>query len=156
VYPTVTLTGPRQSWKSILLKDAFREYKYGLACSLLYIKGPTQVTTHFLRGGLFENLVINNFVKDAYNKGGNPNITFWRDSTGNEVDLLIKTGDKQNAYEIKSGATYSQDYFKGIKTWAKLSGAIPEQCFAIYNGKQTMKTSFGKLIPWNAYRHSVI
>ncbi len=125
-------------------------YDTGLACSLLDIKEPAQVTTHFLRGGLFENLVINNFVKNAYNKGENPNITFWRDSTGNEVDLLIKTGDKQNAYEIKSGATYSQDYFKGIKIWAKLSGALPEQCFAIYNGKQTMKTSFGKLIPWNA------
>lgn len=43
----------------------------GLACSLLDIKSAGQVVTHFLRGGLFENLVINEFVKEAYNKGGN-------------------------------------------------------------------------------------
>ena len=79
----------------------------------------------FLRGGLFENLVINEFIKEAYNKGAEPNLTFWRDSTGNEIDLLRTEGGKQYAYEIKSGATYSPDFFKGISKWAKLSGLRP-------------------------------
>lgn len=124
-------------------------YDTGLACSLLDIKTAEQVSTHFLRGGLFENLVINEFVKESLNKGEEPDLTFWRDSTGNEVDLLQTTGSKQNAYEIKSGATYSSDYFKGINKWAKLSGAIPEQCFAIYTGDKLIKTSNGEVIPWN-------
>ena len=123
-------------------------YDTGLACSLLDIRTAEQVSTHFLRGGLFENLVINEFVKQAYNKGEEPNLTFWRDSTGNEVDLLQYIDGKPYAYEIKSGATYSPDFFKGIAKWAKLSGANPEQCFAIYNGEKNMKTSAGEIIKW--------
>ena len=124
-------------------------YDTGLACSLLEIKSVEQVSTHFLRGGLFENLVINEFVKESLNKGEEPNLTFWRDSTGNEVDLLQKDGGKQKAYEIKSGATYSSDYFKGVSKWAKLSGAKPDQCFAIYAGDKSMKTSQGDVIMWD-------
>ena len=123
-------------------------YDTGLACSLLDIKSASQVSSHFLKGGLFENLVINEFVKDSLNKGGEANLTFWRDSTGNEVDLLQTVGGKQYAYEIKSGATYSSDYFKGIGKWAKLSGAVPEQCYAIYSGNKSIKTSLGEVVSW--------
>ncbi|NLI37336.1 MAG: ATP-binding protein [Bacteroidales bacterium] len=123
-------------------------YDTGLACSLLDIKSADQIAAHFLRGGLFENLVINEFVKEAYNRGENPDITFWRDSTGNEVDVLRYANGKQNAYEIKSGATFSPDFFKGISKWAKLSGASSEQCFAVYNGDKEMKTSNGTVLKW--------
>lgn len=123
-------------------------YDTGLACSLLDIRSPEQVSTHFLRGGLFENLIINDFIKKSYNKGEAPNLTFWRDSTGNEVDLLRTIEGKQYAYEIKSGATYSSDFFKNISKWAKLSGATPEQCSVIYNGDKDMKTSLGNVISW--------
>ena len=123
-------------------------YDTGLACSLLEIQNAEQISTHFLRGGLFENLVINEFIKEEYNKGAEPNLTFWRDSTGNEIDLLRTEGGKQYAYEIKSGATYSPDFFKGISKWAKLSGATPDQCFAIYNGDREMKTSLGEVLSW--------
>ena len=67
---------------------------------------------------MFEKLVINEFVKESYNRGVEPGLSFWRDSTGNEVDLLRMVGGKQYAYEIKSGATYSPDFFKGISKWA--------------------------------------
>lgn len=122
-------------------------YDTGLACSLLDIRNTAQVKTHFLRGGLFENLVINEFVKMAYNKGEDPNLSFWRDSTGNEVDLLLTEGGKQCAYEIKSGATYSTDFFKGISKWAKLSNTPSERCYTIYNG-ENIKTSQGDVLSW--------
>jgi len=121
----------------------------GLACSLLEIKEASQVASHFLRGGLFENLVINEFVKESINKGEEPLLSFWRDKTGNEVDLLQTIGHKQYAYEIKSGSTYSQDYFKGISFWTKLSGASTEQCSVIYTGDTLLKTSKGEVLPWN-------
>ena len=124
-------------------------YDTGLACSLLEIKSSLQISTHFLRGSLFENLVINEFVKESLNRGEEPNLSFWRDKTGNEVDLIQSVESRQNAFEIKSGNTFSQDYFKGIAFWAKLSGASPEQCFAIYAGEKSMKKSIGKVVSWN-------
>lgn len=124
-------------------------YDTGLASSLLEIDDAAQISTHYLRGGLFENLVINEFVKTSLHSGHEPQITFWRDSTGNEVDLLISEKGRQKAYEIKSGATYSSDDFKGIRVWATLSETQPEDCHIVYNGDRRLATSFGEVIPWN-------
>ena len=123
-------------------------YDTGLACSLLDIKTAEQVSTHFLRGGLFENLVVNEFIKSSYNVAAEPEFTFWRDSIGNEVDLLQYVGGKSHAYEIKSGATFSPEFFKGLLKWAKLSGATPENLSVIYAGEQDWNTKNGNVIAW--------
>lgn len=123
-------------------------YDTGLACSLLSIIQTEQISTHFLRGALFENLVINEFVKKNLNAGLDPQLTFWRDKTGYEVDLLEQIGEKQTGYEIKSGATYSADYFKGLRYWANHANANAEQCNVIYTGEKSLETSFGKVIKW--------
>ena len=123
-------------------------YDTGLACSLLGIQSAEQLDTHFLRGGLFENMVVNDFVKQAWNQGCETDLRFWRDSQGNEVDLLVYDSDSVEAYEIKSGATYNDEYFNSISKWAKLSGIDVEHLHVIYGGKQEMLTSRGKLIAW--------
>ena len=123
-------------------------YDTGLACSLLEIKSASQVATHYLRGGLFENMVINEFIKSAYNKGETPELTFWRDSVGTEVDLLNYVDGKAEAYEIKSGATFSADYFRDLTKWSKLSGVGAEGCHVIYGGESKLKTSNGEVRPW--------
>jgi predicted AAA+ superfamily ATPase len=127
-------------------------YDTGLACSLLDIKSAEQVASHFLRGGLFENMVVNEFVKDALNNGAEPELTFWRDKTGNEIDLLRRDDNRQIAYEIKSGATLSSDYFANLGLWARLSGADAEQCNVIYGGEKSMKTSQGAVLSWVSLR----
>ena len=111
----------------------------GLACSLLEIKDAKQVESHYLKGGLFENYVINLFMKKAINKGETPQLSFWRDNKGNEVDLLETIEGKQFAYEIKSGKTYSSDYANSLKYWAGLSSADAEHCNIVYGGEQKLK-----------------
>jgi len=123
-------------------------YDTGLACSLLNIIQTEQIATHFLRGSLFENLVINEFIKKNLNVGHEPQLSFWRDKTGNEVDLLEQTGGIQVGYEIKSGATYSTESFKGLRYWANHSNAKAEQCNVIFTGDKSLETSFGKVISW--------
>ncbi len=120
----------------------------GLACSLLGLTSAEQVRTHFLRGGLFENLVLNEFVKKGYNRGTEADLSFWRDSTGNEVDLLENIGGKEFAYEIKSGATFSPDYFKGLVKWATLSGAEPDRLSVVYAGDTNLTTKNGHVVGW--------
>lgn len=123
-------------------------YDTGLACSLLDIKTADQVSTHFLRGGLFENMVINRFIKEAWNNAQQENLFFWRDSKGVEIDLLVEDAQQTTAYEIKSGATFSDDYFKGLTKWAALSGTPSDRLNVIYGGDTALTTSKGKLIPW--------
>lgn len=122
-------------------------YDTGLACSLLGIESAEQLDTHFLRGGLFENMVVNQFIKQSLNAGGRPDLTFWRDSTGLEVDLIRTNGLTQSAYEIKSGSTFHPDYFKGLQKWSGLSGTPPENLAVIYGGDTALQTSTGAVLP---------
>ena len=124
-------------------------YDTGLACSLLDIKKAEQVSTHFLKGGLFENLVIVEFLKHYYNQGLAPDLTFFRDSSGNEIDLIDNVDGKQLAYEVKAGATFSPDYFKGIVKWQSFSGYPSDNCTVVYTGEQAMNTSNGKVINYS-------
>ena len=123
-------------------------YDTGVACSLLNITQAEQIATHFLRGALFENLVINEFVKKSLNTGQEPQLSFWRDKTGNEVDLIEQIAGKQYGYEIKSGATYTNEYFKGLRYWANHSHTETDACNVIYTGDKSLKTSFGNVISW--------
>ncbi len=127
-------------------------YDTGLACALLGIRSAMQVNTHYLRGALFENLVINEFVKTSLHRGQEPILSFWRDKTGLEIDLMRYCGEETEVYEIKSSATYSSDFFKNLSKWAKLSGATPEQCHVIYDGEMDLTTTEGQVHTWETLR----
>jgi predicted AAA+ superfamily ATPase len=64
---------------------------------------------------------------------------FWRNNAGNEIDLLIKKQGRRFPVEIKSGQTISEDYFKGIKYWEKMTK--DEGGFLIYGGNMYQKRS---------------
>lgn len=125
-------------------------YDTGLACSLLELRSPAELASHYLRGGLFENMVVNEFLKSFFNRGREPSMSFWRDSTGNEVDLLVSEAGVQRAFEMKSGATFSGDYFKGLNFWSRLSGADSSRKSVIFAGENPMTTSDGSVVPWNS------
>ena len=124
-------------------------YDTGLACSLLEIKEAYQLENHYLNGGLFENHVINQFMKAAYNNGEEPHLSFWRDSKGNEIDLIDSKEAKQCAYEIKSAKTFSTDFTQGLHYWAKLSSADYSQCNIVYAGDRTIQMNDCKLLTLN-------
>ena len=74
----------------------------GLAAYLLDIDSPATMNRDKMRGHLFENMVILNFLKESYNSGRPGTMYFYRDSNGNEIDLLVKNGSRYDCYEIKS------------------------------------------------------
>ncbi|WP_099291489.1 ATP-binding protein [Butyricimonas sp. Marseille-P3923] len=89
-------------------------YDTGLAAYLLEIENETQLKTHPLRGALFENMVINEAMKNRFNQGKPANLYFYRDNAQKEVDLLHKKANNFYAYEIKSSKTFHPDFMKGI------------------------------------------
>lgn len=97
-------------------------YDTGLALALLGIENVPQLSLSPYRGNLFENLVIVEFLKNRYNKGKTNNLSFWRDNTGNEIDLIMESGKILHPVEIKSGKTVSEDYFRNLRFWKKLTG----------------------------------
>ena len=97
--------------KRLVKSPKFYFYDVGLASYLIGIQNADQVTTHPLRGALFENLVVAEALKHRFNRGRDFNLSFFRDSRGLECDLLYETGRGIHAIEIKSGATVASDYF---------------------------------------------
>lgn len=108
-------------------------YDSGLLCYLLGIEQPSQLDTHPLRGAVFENIAVTEMVKNRYNIAKEPNIYFYRENSGREVDIIEETPDGLNIYEVKAGATFQTDFTKNIKYLQKLLPNI-RTAAVIYNG----------------------
>lgn len=116
-------------------------YDVGLASFLLGIETEQQMRRDPLRGSLFENLVVIEFLKYRWNRGLRSNLHFYRDSKGNEVDLLYSIGSELAPVEIKAGATIVPDYFKGLKRFAALSSESIPATAVVYGGSQKQERS---------------
>lgn len=95
-------------------------YDVGLVCFLLGIKTAQQVETHPLRGQIFENMVVCEFLKQQYNQGQDSNIYFYRDKGQHEVDLIQEDGINLSAYEIKLSANIHIDFYKNLQYFRTL------------------------------------
>lgn len=120
----------------------------GLVASLVGMTDPQQMNLHYLRGGLFENMVVMEMVKRCYAKGLEPQMYFWRDTNQNEVDLLVEEGTQLFAYEIKSGATVQPDFFKGLNRFAEMSGLPTSQLNVVYGGDESLHLSSASCLSW--------
>ncbi|MFH1198083.1 MAG: ATP-binding protein [bacterium] len=121
----------------------------GLASSFLNIKNSEQAESHFLKGGLFENLILLEVLKFFVNKGENPQLYFWRDNHGNEIDLIFEMNNVTYAIEIKAGGTISNTFFKGLDYFEKITAGSPLKKIIIYGGDQFQERKAGFVIPWN-------
>ncbi|MBI5331390.1 MAG: ATP-binding protein [Betaproteobacteria bacterium] len=120
----------------------------GLACWLLGIRTPEQVIRDPLLGGLFENLVVMEALKDRFNRGESGEMYFYRDTNGNEVDLLIPAGRRFHAVEIKAGATVNPDYFRGLAALSRAFPDVLEDGRVVYGGEQEQTRSEWSVHSW--------
>ena len=132
----VTLLPPyfENSRKRLTKTPKLYFYDTGLAAYLLSIENEQQLAHDKMRGHLFENMVVMEFVKNAYNKGKSGNLSFYRDSNGTEIDLLVAKGGSYTAIEIKSAQTYNSEFEKGLTSASpELESKIAEKAI-IYAG----------------------
>jgi len=123
-------------------------YDTGLACSLLRLRSSSELDLHFARGALFENFVVNEVLKNHLNRGLRPNLYFWAESSGYEIDLIVETGTGIYPIEIKSADTIRPDFFKNLEQFQKVSQTAAENCFLVYAGDQQQDRSQAKVRRW--------
>jgi uncharacterized protein len=123
-------------------------YDVGLATWLQNIQTAEQLALHPSRGALFETWVISELLKYRYNAALSSNLYFWRDNTGNEVDLLIERGDGLFPIEIKSGQTVANDFFKGLEKYTSYAGKEVKGSALVYGGSQSQKREKVDVISW--------
>lgn len=123
-------------------------YDTGLACSLLGITSEQELSTHYMRGNLFESFVLSEFMKYQFNKDQRPNIYFWRDSQGHEIDGVIERASDLIPVEIKAGKTINTSFFDGLNYWNDLAASNVEKSFLIYGGLEKYTRKGINILGW--------
>ena len=121
-------------------------YDVGLASHLIGIEHAGQMSTHPLRGPLFENAVVVEALKYRFNRGHRSNLSFFRDTRGLECDLLYENGNGIGAIEIKAGATIASDYFYALNRIAKVLPQISAKA-VVYGGADRQSRRDGQVVP---------
>jgi hypothetical protein len=107
----------------------------GLVAWLLGINSPEQIARDPLFGGLFENMVVVEALKQRLNSGEMPELYFLRDSQGLEADLVLRANhERLIPVEIKAGSTWSKDFCKNLLKLRKLSPKF-DSGYVIYSGE---------------------
>lgn len=126
-------------------------YDVGLMCWLLGIREIEQIAAHPLRGHIFETLIVSEYMKGYLNRGEGAPIYFWRDSNGNEVDLLVEVGTRLMPIEIKSGQTVNNDFFTGLRRWMEIAGEQAESPTLIYGGAESYGHDGVNVVSWEEF-----
>ncbi len=134
--------------KRIIKTPKLYFYDSGLAAWLLSIQTPEQINTHPLKGALFESFIISEFFKNRFNKGLRANYFFWRDRSGNEIDLLAEQGNTLRPFDIKSGKTVTREFSKGLKRWIAIAKGKAVDPTLIYGGDMSLKQDDIHFFAW--------
>jgi hypothetical protein len=86
----------------------------GTLCYLVGLKDPAHAASGPMGGAILETLVISEITKTLLHRGIEPQIYFWRTSTGAEVDLLVETGGEIVPLEVKLSSTPKPSMAAGI------------------------------------------
>jgi len=135
--------------KRLVKQQKLYFYDTGIACALLRIQDERQIGTHYMKGALFENLIINEFIKYNFNKGNRQYPYFWQDNHGREVDCLLEDGDELSAIEMKSAKTIDNSFFDNLKFWYDLTNTSPDNGYVVYGGEKSYQTNLGTYVSWN-------
>lgn len=122
----------------------------GLLCYLLRIQSPEDLRLHASRGAIFESFVISELTKSFLHQGREPDLYFWRDSAGHEIDAVIDRGRDRLAVEIKSAQTVVPDFFVGIDFWRKLLGDPEAPAALIHGGERSYRRNGVTVYSWSS------
>lgn len=124
----------------------------GLLCFLLGIRSPEQIAQHPLRGAIFETWCVSELRKRRLNQGLTPDMYFYRDHKGEELDLVIEDGTSLELIEIKSGQTIAADFFATIEAlapiFARQPGIADVKKTMIYGGTTAPSRGGTRVIGW--------
>ena len=121
----------------------------GVLCFLLSIRHADELRAHPLRGEIFETFIIGEYYKRIAHIGESSPLYFWRDKTGNEIDMIVDFGTRLLPVEIKSAKTFSPSFRDGVNRWLKLKGNAATEGKIIYTGDRIIgKNDAIQVVPW--------
>jgi len=133
--------------KRLLKTPKLYFFDTGLLCYLLGLSDVTKLRAYDKYGVIFENFIIAEKTKYKAHRQKNPDMFFFRDSNGLEVDLLEVEGmEGTEMTELKSGKTFKSEFLTNMK---KLKAIDPSlKINLIYDGAENVTLTDYKVKNW--------
>ena len=110
-------------------------YDTGLPTYLLGIENSIQLVSHPLKGALFENMAVAELMNRRLNSGKDPNLSFYRERNGKEIDILQSSAEGIRAFEVKSAVSFHPEFLKNLEYLKKVLPDPPVSSTVIYDGE---------------------
>ncbi|MBK7129383.1 MAG: ATP-binding protein [Crocinitomicaceae bacterium] len=101
--------------KRVIKSPKLYFYDTGVLCHLLGIRSASALASSRHYGEIFENFIVTEIVKNRKNHEQSGDVFFFRDSVGNEVDVVIDRGDSLVPIEIKSARRINSGDLRGVR-----------------------------------------
>ncbi len=110
----------------------------GTLCYLVDLKDAEHAMSGPMGGAIFETAVVSEVIRRLSGRGEQPQLYFWRTSTGVEVDLIVETAGKLIPIEIKISATPDRSMARNIVSFRKDLYGQSEKGFVVHPGDVTL------------------
>jgi hypothetical protein len=138
----------RNLGKRLVKAPRLHFYDTGLAGWLAGVGHAQALELSALRGPLFESWVVSEVMKHRFNHLVDAACHFFRDSNGNEIDLVIELEGRTMAVEVKSGATLAGDWFRGLHRFAGVVRDV--QPVLVYGGEGGFEREGVTVLGWRS------
>jgi uncharacterized protein len=146
-----TLTGrflpafQKRPKRRIILSPKFYYFDIGLTNYLLKRGNIRKGSESF--GHAFEHLIYHEIYSYSHYSGFDYPLSFWRTTTGNEVDFIL--GDHEVAIEVKASEMAHTKHLKGLKTFT--GEYTVKKSILISNDPEPRKTGEINIMPWRHF-----
>ena len=119
----------------------------GLLCHLLRLDTKEELLLSSYKGAVVESFAVAELLKQRLNAGKKPNLTFYRDSKGFEVDA-IADWKKSFAIEIKSTSQLESKMSANVRKYSEMSKNEKVKTAVFYLGNISMNINGTDYVSW--------
>ena len=110
----------------------------GTLCHLTGLRDPDHAASGPMSGQIMETAILSEIVRTLTHRGIDPQIYFWRTSTGKEVDFIIESEGKLIPVEVKQTSTPRPAMAGSIKTFMSDAGNRVENGYVVNMGNMRL------------------
>jgi predicted AAA+ superfamily ATPase len=122
----------------------------GLLCHLLRIHTREELILSQYKGHVTETFAIYELLKERFNQGRPPELSFYRDKNGLEVDAIAQWNTKV-AIEVKSSTRPNAEFQKNLMKFVKLDEKNTYETKVFYLGDRLFTINGTDYVPWQKW-----
>jgi len=122
----------------------------GLLCHLLRIHTREELILSPYKGHVTETFAINELLKERFNQGRPPELSFYRDKNGLEVDAIAQWNTRI-AIEVKSSTSPNADFKKNLVKFVTLDEKTTYETKVFYLGDRLFTIHGTDYVPWQKW-----